>query len=190
MRAWRAAECASCAAVLPLSRPASPGLRSFRCCGTKQYSCHCVLTLALPRSVKRLMRLWWRMLANTGSTVVMRRLYSARPWGESMALRTPWPGSLSSTSARPNRLTVRPLPVAGFLRQRCLSAQLWLSRSHALNCCTLVPAVWLRNLASRKCRRSPHSIVILPNHRAPSRISSRLALEYGGTSGLAGGEPI
>jgi hypothetical protein len=33
------------------------------------------------------MRLWCLMLANTGSTVAMRRLCSARPRAESMALR-------------------------------------------------------------------------------------------------------
>ena len=54
---------------------------------TRQYSCHCVATFVLPRSVKRLIRLCCLMFANTGSTVAMRRLYSARPRAESMALR-------------------------------------------------------------------------------------------------------
>jgi hypothetical protein len=35
--------------------------------------------LALPRSVKRLKRLWCRRFANTGSTVAMRWLYSLWP---------------------------------------------------------------------------------------------------------------
>jgi hypothetical protein len=48
----------------------------FRVLCTRQYSCNCVLTLALPRKVKRLMRLWWRMLANVGSTVAMRQRQS------------------------------------------------------------------------------------------------------------------
>ena len=40
---------------------------------TRQKSFHCPSTLACPRSVKRLSRLLWRRLANTGSTVAKRR---------------------------------------------------------------------------------------------------------------------
>lgn len=41
---------------------------------TRQNSCHCVPTLLSPLSVKRLSRLLCLSLANTGSTVAMRRL--------------------------------------------------------------------------------------------------------------------
>ena len=63
-------------------------------------------TLALPRSVKRLMRLWWRMLANTGSTVAMRRLYRARPVDESMALAHAVVGNQRGDVALVQRLDV------------------------------------------------------------------------------------
>jgi hypothetical protein len=51
-------------------RPAVPSIAShrplvaiFSMLCTRQTSCHCVATLLLPRSVKRLMRLWCRRLA-------------------------------------------------------------------------------------------------------------------------------
>ena len=49
-----------------------------------QYNIHCAFTLCFPRSVKRSKRRVLRIFANTGSTVAMRRLYSARPSVESI----------------------------------------------------------------------------------------------------------
>lgn len=54
---------------------------------TRLYKCHWVLTFARPLSVKRSSRLLCRMFANTGSTVPMRWLYSARPDAQGIQLR-------------------------------------------------------------------------------------------------------
>ena len=62
-------------------------LANFSMLCTMQYGFHCVLTLARPRWLKRVKRLLCLMLANTGSTVPKRWLYSCRPLGESMAYR-------------------------------------------------------------------------------------------------------
>jgi hypothetical protein len=78
---WRCAAQWRAVAAQP-TRNALVAIFSMLC--TRQNSCHCVATLALPRSVKRLMRLWWRMSATTGLTVAMRRLYSAQHGAESL----------------------------------------------------------------------------------------------------------
>ena len=71
---------------------------------TRQYNCHCVRTFARPLSVKRFSRLLCLMLANTGSTVAMRWLYSRRPGVESIAafitsMAESWVGSRFTNNA-------------------------------------------------------------------------------------------
>lgn len=60
--------------AFPIPHDRWPLLAIFSMLCTRQNSRHCVPTLSLPRSVKRLSRLLWRRLANTGSTVAMRWL--------------------------------------------------------------------------------------------------------------------
>jgi hypothetical protein len=43
-----------------------------------QYKSHCVLTLSLPRKVKRFIFLQYVMCENTGSTIAMQREYGYR----------------------------------------------------------------------------------------------------------------
>ncbi len=96
---------------------------------TRQYSFHCPSTLLRPRSVKRVSRLLWRRLPNTGSTVAKRAAIIRLPSIESMRrfIR-------SVCDSMPSRLprkkaTCRTFVVSGVRRQRVRSAHGTQSRS-------------------------------------------------------------
>jgi hypothetical protein len=77
----------------------SLSLPSFSTLCTKQYKCHCVFTLDLPRSVSRFSCLVCRMFANTGSTVPTRWLYRCRPCELSIACFINSVAALSGSAA-------------------------------------------------------------------------------------------
>jgi hypothetical protein len=56
---------------------------------------------------------WWRMLAKTDSTVAMRRLYSARPCGESIAVRRHANVACDRGQRQTVRCPVKPVTPAG-----------------------------------------------------------------------------